>query len=308
MKNEPILIVGSGAMACLFGARLAPQRPVIMLATWPAGIKALRAHGIREEVEEGWKQHAVSVVDDPGDLAPLRYALVLVKAWQTESAAQRLMDCLAQDGVALSLQNGLGNMETLGRSLGEARVAMGVTTYGATLLGPGQVRPGGDGTVELGKKPGLEELGDWLVEAGFEVRLAEDVRALAWGKLAVNAGINPLTALLDVRNGWISQNPDARWLSEEAVREVQAVAQALGIQLPQSDPVAVTLEVAERTAQNRSSMLQDLARGAPTEIEAICGEVVGHGRRAGVPTPVNEFLWRLVRSKAQIGGNEIDRR
>ncbi|MFP3853416.1 MAG: ketopantoate reductase family protein [Anaerolineales bacterium] len=307
MENEPILIVGSGAMACLFGARLASQREVIMLATWPEGIEALRTHGIREKGEAGWKQHPVSVVEDPSSLAPVRYALVLVKAWQTESAAQGLKVCLAEDGVALSLQNGLGNMETLSRTLGEVRAAMGVTTYGATLLGPGQVRPAGEGTVELGNKPGLETLSAWLEEAGFEVRLAEDVRALAWGKLAVNAGINPLTALLNVRNGWVSKNPDARWISEAAVREVQAVAEALGIDLPQADPVAATMNVTERTAQNRSSMLQDLARGAPTEIEAICGQVVSHGHQAGVPTPVNELLWRLVRSKAKAEGAEIDR-
>jgi 2-dehydropantoate 2-reductase len=70
----------------------------------------------------------------------------------------------------------------------------------------------------------------------------------------------------------------------------------MGVQLPYADPVAVVEAVARDTADNRSSMLQDLERGAPTEIDAICGAVVGAGDRLGVPTPVNRCLWQLVRA------------
>jgi 2-dehydropantoate 2-reductase len=155
--------------------------------------------------------------------------------------------------------------------------------------------------VELDAAPRLQELRGWLVQAGFHVKESDDVDGLAWGKLAVNAGINPVTALTRARNGIVAHEAEARWLMEQAVSEVMAVAEALGIKLPQADPVAATLEVARRTADNKSSMLQDLTRGAPTEIDAICGAVMEHGRRHQVDTPINELFWHLIRAAAAAG-------
>jgi 2-dehydropantoate 2-reductase len=300
---EPIVIVGSGAMACLFGARLAPQRPVQILASWPQGVAALRKDGIKETVGEGWRQHPVQVTTNPSEISPARFALVLVKAWQTRRAAEQLKTCLQPGGIALTLQNGLGNREILAEALGESRAALGVTTYGATLLGPGQVRPAGEGVVELAMVPALEDLKDWLQQAGFHVKEAKDLAGLVWGKLAVNAGINPITALVRATNKVIAENPDARQLMEQSVHEVMAVAQEMGILLPQNDPVAATLEVAQRTAENRSSMLQDLERGAPTEVEAICGAIVQHGQQVSVETPLNQTFWRLIKAAAASAGD-----
>jgi 2-dehydropantoate 2-reductase len=135
-----------------------------------------------------------------------------------------------------------------------------------------------------------------LSQAGFEIEVEEDVESLLWGKLVVNAGINPLTALLRVRNGDLLTNEHTRVLMGDAARETAAVAAARGIRLPFRDPVAQIEGVAERTAMNRSSMLQDVLRGAPTEIDAICGAVAAAADGAGVGAPVNRSLWRLVRA------------
>src|SRR5512138_726367 len=137
-----ILIVGTGALASLFAARLARAgQAVTMLGTWKEGLKAIRENGIRfldsNEVDHPLRVHAI---DNPRECVGVRYALVLVKAWQTERAAEQLKECLADEGLAVTLQNGLGNRETLIRSLGPDRVALGITTTGATLLGPGRVR------------------------------------------------------------------------------------------------------------------------------------------------------------------------
>jgi 2-dehydropantoate 2-reductase len=123
-----------------------------------------------------------------------------------------------------------------------------------------------------------------------------DPDGLLWGKLAINAAINPLTALLGVENGALLERPAARVLLRELACETAAVAAALGIRLPQADPAAAAESVAQKTAANRSSMLQDIERGAPTEIDAICGAIVRAGEQAGVPTPVNRTIWRLVKA------------
>ena len=293
-----LLIVGSGAMACLFGAALARHTEVTLLGTWEPGIREIREHGIRVETQEGPKVVRVEATTDPSQLSRFQYALVLVKSWQTESATARLSTVLAEDGLALTLQNGLGNLETLQRTIGPERAALGVTTAGATLLGPGRVRPGGQGEIYLPKRGQLEELRSLFERADFEVKMADDLEGLVWSKLAVNAGINPLTALLRVRNGALVDNADAREVLEAAVEEVAMVVDAAGGKMAWEDPVTQTLNVARRTAENRSSMLQDIERGAPTEIDAICGAVVRRGEKLGVGTPVNRTLWKLVRAAA----------
>ena len=292
------LIVGTGAMACLFAARLAASGVrVTMLGTWPEGLAALQAHGVRLVESDGSERsYPVHATSDPAACAGAHYALVLVKSWQTERAAGQLAGCLHHAGLALTLQNGLGNRERLVETLGARRVALGVTTTGATLLGPGVARTGGDGAISLGARPGLDPLAAMLQRAGFAVENVPDAESLLWSKLAVNAAINPLTALLRVPNGDLLTHSGTRTLMAEVARETAAVANALGIDLVYSDPVVAAEDVARRTALNRSSMLQDVLRGGATEIDAVCGAIVEAGERCHVPTPINRTLWLLVKS------------
>jgi 2-dehydropantoate 2-reductase len=296
--EPPILVVGTGALASLFAARLAAAgNAVTMLGSWPDGLAALAAHGVRLVDSDGVERaYPVQATGDPAACRGIRRALVLVKAWQTGQAAARLAACLPVDGLALTLQNGWGNRETLEQALGPERVALGVTTLGATLLEPGRVRMGGQGPITVGKHARLQPLTDLLAVAGFDVRYAGDVSALAWGKLVINAAINPLTALLRMPNGELLACPAARDLMGQAAAEAAAVGAAQGLHLPFADPVAAAEDVATRTAANHSSMYQDVQHGRPTEIDAICGAVVQAGERAGVPAPVNRTLWLLIRA------------
>lgn len=290
-------------MASLFAARLAAAGvQATLLGTWPEGLAALGTHGVRVVEADGSEQaYPVRAAADPADCAGARYALVLVKSWQTERAARQLAECLSPDGLALTLQNGLGNREKLAQTLGAARVALGVTTTGATLVGPGRVRPGGEGTVSLGAHPRLEPLADMLRRAGFAVEIVPEADDLLWSKLVINAAINPLTALLRVPNGELLTRSSARILMAAAALEVATIAAACGQHLTYPDPVATAEAVARRTAVNHSSMLQDVLRGAPTENDAICGAIVAVGEQCGVPTPVNRTLWLLLKALEEKG-------
>ncbi|MGD8454796.1 MAG: 2-dehydropantoate 2-reductase [Anaerolineales bacterium] len=296
--TDLVLIIGTGALASLFAARLTAQDiAVTMLGTWREGLAALRQHGVTLVQPDGSQQsYPVQATDNPEDCKGAKYALVLVKSWQTRRAARQLTQCLRGDGVALTLQNGLGNREALAEELGASRVALGVTTTGATLLGPGRVRPGGEGTVSIGLHSRIGPLVNTLCKANFTVEVLDNVDTLIWGKLVVNAAINPMTAVLQVPNGELLKRESARQLSAELAREVAAVAKAQGIQLAYDDPVAISETVMEKTATNNSSMFQDIQRGAPTEIEAICGAVVEVGESVGVATPMNNALWLLIRA------------
>jgi 2-dehydropantoate 2-reductase len=132
--------------------------------------------------------------------------------------------------------------------------------------------------------------------AGFNVETAADLQALQWGKLVINAAINPLTAVLGVKNGELVARAETRELLGALAREAAAVAAAQGIELPYGDPASAAEHVALRTAHNTSSMLQDIRRGAPTEVDQISGAVVRLGSQIGVPTPFNRVLWLLVKT------------
>jgi 2-dehydropantoate 2-reductase len=135
-----------------------------------------------------------------------------------------------------------------------------------------------------------------LRAAAFTVNVVPDALSLAWGKLVINAAINPLTALLHVPNGELLERSEARSLMNALAREAAAVAAAEGVSLLFEDAAVVSEEVAHRTAANHSSMFQDIQRGAPTEIDAICGVIVRRGEEHGVPTPVNWAMWQLVKA------------
>jgi 2-dehydropantoate 2-reductase len=295
------LIVGTGALATLFAARLSEAgHSVSMLGTWQAGLSALRKEGARLIDADGDERaFPVHATDDPREVAGAKFALVLVKAWQTERAAHQLSNCLAQDGLAVTLQNGLGNRETLMRELGLGRVALGVTTAGATVLGPGLVRAGGEGILSLERNPAIGPLEAALQSAKFNVQTVADVQSLMWGKLVINAAINPLTALLRIPNGELLQRPAARGLMSMLACEAAAVAEAEAIHLPFENPSEAVEEVARRTAGNLSSMFQDILRGAPTEIDAICGAVTKRGELHNITTPINHACWQLVRALAE---------
>jgi 2-dehydropantoate 2-reductase len=298
-KNKTaVLIVGTGAMGCLFAARFsAVGVPITMMGTWPEGLDALSQNGVcLQEAGGDEVSYPVNVIAKPDGDTKFQYAIVLVKSWQTVLAARRLSYVLAEDGLALTLQNGVGNYEALMEELGPERAVLGVTTAGATLLAPGKVRAGGDGIIYLGSHRSLQPLAELFKTAGFSMESAPDPARLLWGKLVINAAINPLTALLGVANGILLERPPARRLMAEAALEAAAVAASQGIELPFSDPVAAAENTARRTASNLSSMLQDIRRGAPTEIDAICGAIVRAGEETGVPAPVNRTFWYLIDS------------
>lgn len=296
--NESILLVGTGALATLFAARLSEAgHSVSMLGTWKDGLHALQKNGARIiDINGNEKSYQVHATDNPHDVKDSKYALVLVKAWQTERAAKQLKDALADDGLAVTLQNGIGNKETLQSMLGVERVSLGITTTGATLLAPGLVKVGGEGIISLEQNQFSPKLEAMLKSAKFNLQSVDDAESLVWGKLVINAAINPLTALLQVPNGELLSNAKARKMMGALAEETAEVAEAEHVNLPFENPVGAVEDVARKTAENKSSMFQDVLRGAPTEIDAICGAIMKRGKKHGIKTPYNKACWTMVRA------------
>jgi len=299
--TPPVVLFGTGAMACAIGARLAKADPggITLVDSWRAGREAIAEHGIVvHEPEATWdaRVHVASLEEVP---RAVDLVLVLAKSPQTAAIAPVVAGALSDSGLALTLQSGLGNREILETAAGSGRVAQGIALMGATLLRPGEVKVV-PGVVVLGEEPGTEAalrpMAARLRAAGISVNTTRDVPRLVWRKLVASCAINPIAALAGVANGALLEDlgHHARLIS--AANEVGRVAAARGIELD-ADAGALAVQVARATAPNRCSMLQDLERGAVTEIDALNGAIVAEGRRLGVPVPENESLWRRVRER-----------
>jgi 2-dehydropantoate 2-reductase len=166
------------------------------------------------------------------------------------------------------------------------------------------VRPGGEGVISVQEHNQLSPLIEVLKIGGFNLQQLPDITGLIWDKLVINVAINPLTGLLGVPNGALLKSRFSKDLMGMAAREAAEVARAQGVTLNFEDPAQAAEIVAEATGKNLSSMLQDIQRGAPTEIEVLCAEVVRVGQELGVTAPVNKLLTMLVRSKVEISRNE----
>ncbi|MBM4413267.1 MAG: 2-dehydropantoate 2-reductase [Chloroflexi bacterium] len=292
-----IAIIGAGAMGTLLASYLCQNNQVTLIDVWQNQIDHIQQHGLRRERDGIITITRPSATTQPHQIAACDVVLVLVKYHQTPWAAQHAQLILASDGVCITLQNGIGGVDVLRSTLGAPRVSQGVTSLGATLLEVGYVKHAGIGESVFAANhpsPYIPTLIDAFNQSGLPARQYDNLDSLIWGKLIVNAGINALTAILRVQNGELATHPGARELVTIVVNEAVDVAHKLGITLPYDDPVSHVLSVARATAANRSSTLQDVLRGSPSEIATINGAIVRAAGMCGVSTPYNRILLELM--------------
>ena len=227
--------------------------------------------------------------------------IICGKANSTSILTQIAEDLLVDDGLALTVQNGLGNAEIMAHRLGRERILAGSITHGAWRDGDGSVHWVGRGSIHIGSfDSGFQNdlarnLLEFLNEGELDAFWSEDVQSTVWKKLLLNVSINPVCAIAGVRNGALLEIEELWSIATESMREAISVASSLGVNLSYFDPEDYLREIVESTANNRCSMLQDLMAGRPTEIDALCGAVVERGESVGIPTPANRALHALVK-------------
>jgi 2-dehydropantoate 2-reductase len=296
-----VAVIGAGAIGSLFGGLLTEAgAEVCLLDVWQEHVDSINERGLSIEREGVARTVRVPATVDLGRVPSVDLIMVLVKTTSTGAAAETARDLSGPESLVLTLQNGLGNAEVIAGSVGPTRVLAGATSHGATVLGPGKIRHAGTGSTIIGMWASGEhhravEIAEFLSEAGIVTRADEDVRSILWDKLLVTAGINAITALTGIRNGGLLECTTTRDLVQAAVEEAVTVARAVGVQVPE-DPVGHVVEVIRATAQNRSSMAQDVRHRRQTEIEAINGAVVREAQKLGIEVPVNHALTALVKT------------
>ena len=294
------LIVGPGAMGCLFAAYLVKAGNEVQLLDYrPERAESINKNGIRVEGITGNFTVKVSAITiNPTETPDV--VLICVKAFQTRMVAKKIKSWLGPDTMIITLQNGLGNFEVLQEILPPEKILGGITSEGATLLGNGHIKHAGHGETVIGP---VKSAGNQVAQivksfnvAGFDTKSSENVQNLIWGKLIINAGINALTAITRLKNGMLPQLEGTRKIMKEVVNEAINVAQAKGIQLPYPDPLKRVNEVCQATSDNIASMLQDILKHRITEVDFINGAIVREGQTLGIATNVNHTLTCMVQA------------
>ena len=298
-----IAIIGAGAMGSLYGGYLAKAgNQVYLLDVWQEHVDTVNQNGlVILEGDEQVVSHPCGVTDQK-EIGPSDLVIVFVKSIHTGSAMKNNLGLVGENTLLLTLQNGYGNAEAMAEFVEPGKIIVGTTAQGATLVGPGVIKHAGKGITHIGKfrgglDPQVENLANVLRQAGFETEVSEQAMEMIWAKLFINVGINALTALLNVKNGQLLDCEETLALMKMAVDEAVKVANAAGMSFDAEKVLADVKKIAEATAENRSSMLQDISHQRKTEIDMINGAIVKQGCLYTVKTPVNETLTGLIKSK-----------
>ncbi|MFZ5802700.1 MAG: ketopantoate reductase family protein [Candidatus Omnitrophota bacterium] len=316
-----ILVFGAGAIGLAFGGFLSREHEVALVGR-RSYLDLIRKGGLR--VTGIWGRHtfrSFALFEDAEAVrkAGLKFDLILVtvKSYDTQAAALALKKNLSPETIVLSLQNGLGNIETLEKYLPRPRILAGRVIFGVELKPVRHgakaaeikvtvcAQPTAVGEVR-GKKitPRVRRIVRAMARAGIPAVTTHDVRRLLWAKVVYNSALNPLASLMDCHYGALGEDPSTRLAMDRVITEVYAVATRAGLTLKPSRVEAYRRffygKLLPKTYYHHPSMLQDLKRGKRTEIESLNGEVARIGKRYGVPTPVNEWLAELIRKKEKV--------
>ena len=300
-----IAVLGAGAVGLSVAARLSRVADVVAV-TRERYVAAIRQDGfhLTGRWGDGVYDLAVTTHLDPDE--EFDYVVVTAKSVDTAAVCREFEPVLARSE-AVSLQNGIGNEEIIAGVASRVIGGMIITGFEGRSTNAVHVSVEGGpmrlGRFPAGMDPAVEALVDLVRRAGIPVEGTASIRTEIWGKTMYNCALNPLGALMNVPYGRLTE-PHAWAIIGAIVGEVYAVAEAEGVALAWPDPASYLAFLAStqlpNTAGHHSSMLQDLARGRPTEIDFLNGAIAAIGASHGVPAPVNTCIADLVRFRESL--------
>lgn len=303
MTEPHIVILGSGAMGCLFGGLLREGgRNVTLLDVWQDHVDAINRSGLRMVGFGGDRRIRVRATTDVAAVAAADFVSVHCKAHQTSQAMQSALGLFREHTVAISFQNGIGNEEAISRILRDGSVLGGWTAMGASIEEAGVVRNYGEQPTQLGEMDGgISErarlAADVLNVPGLPVEADGNIVGGMWKKLLANVSLSAPSAFTDLSIRDTVAVPELRAVIGKAFSEALEVAKAAGIKLPAGDSSQILDGILGEggTGANKTSVCVDVLNRRPTEIDVINGVIVRLGREHGIPTPVNETFLAAVR-------------
>ena len=300
-----VAVLGAGAVGSFFGALLARAGAQVTLIGRPQHVEAINRHGLFIDGMNLQQPIPISASTQVADAASAQLVLFCVKTLDTETAARVLAPHLAPGAIVVSCQNGVDNCERIRAATGIKAIAAAVYVA-VSISAPGRVKHSGRGELVIGNLPGqarsqdeLERLAAVLRRAEIGCTVSANLEGELWMKLILNCAYNAISALGRSTYATMTANPLVRETMGRVADEVVAIAAAAGVRLPAGDPIEETLRLADSMPGQISSTAHDLARGRPTEIDSLNGYIVRRGHELGVPVPVNQTIYALVKLREE---------
>jgi 2-dehydropantoate 2-reductase len=297
-----VAVMGAGGVGGYFGAKLAQSGHDVAFVARGRHLAAMRERGLTVKSANGdVRLPAPVATDDPATLGRADIVLFAVKLWDTESAAEAVRPLVADGGVVVPFQNGVGSVERIGAIVGAERVMGGVAQIAATIAEPGLIAHTGTmarlrfGPVLLSQQPAAEALLAACKGAGIDAELVADIRRALWEKFVFLAPFSGLTSVARQPIGVLRTDDDLRATLEAAMREAWAVGRAQGVALADDFIVQLMRFTDGLPAEMKSSMLNDLVAGNRLEAPWLSGAVARMAAAAGIPAPVNATLYAALK-------------
>jgi 2-dehydropantoate 2-reductase len=306
-----IAVFGVGGVGGFFGGRLAKAGHEVIFIARGQTLKALRERGLKVDSLDGdFIVNPVQAAENPSDVGHVDAVILGVKAWQVPQAAEAIRPLMGPDSAVMPLQNGVEASDQLASVLGVNHVLGGLCYVVSFIVGPGHIRHAGIvprlifGELDGQPSERSQRLMKAFHDSGLDAEVAADIRSKMWEKFLFIAPLSGIGATSRVPVGLARTIPETRRLYELCATEIVAVASAKGIRLHQ-DAVADTMfKIDNLPPETTASMQRDMMAGLPSELSAQNGAVVRLGREAGVPVPVNEFLYAGLLPQEQLARGE----
>ena len=297
-----IAVIGVGGIGGMYGAALAKTGADVTFVARGAHLAAIRQNGLRIEGDRGeTRVHPAQATDDIAGIGTVDFVLSCVKLWDVESAGEQLRPIVGPQTAVVPLQNGIDAADRLIPILGHEPVMGGSAFVTGTIIAPGIIRQTGThyqmtfGDLEGGISARGERLRDLCAAAGNEGVLSPDVRVPLWQKFVGLVPLSGINALTRVPLGKYRDDPDLFALLEASLRETVAVGLAEGVKLPLDTVEKTIATIRSMPPHHMTSMANDLLRGNRIELPWFAGKVVELGRRHGIPTPANGFIYAALK-------------
>lgn len=298
-------IAGAGSLGSLFASFFAGSGIDTVLYEKSEDTVNCIKNGLKIITPSGEVILQPSISADPSILRDADIIFIFVKSYSTEEAAFTVSRAAKQNSIIVSLQNGLGNYESLCRHINSERIVYGTTTFGAARKSPAEIIFGGRGIVNIGGKSpdAVQKVKELLVRADIDTSITDNPGRIVWLKALINAGINPLASILGIKNGQILENTYALELQAAIIKEAVEAAHSAGIDFDYDTILEETRSICRKTANNTCSMLQDIIAGRKTEIESINLRIVETGTAAGINMECNRTVSMLVKALEESGNS-----
>ena len=285
-----IIVLGAGGIGSLVGGLLSKQEDVVLVGR-KSHIDEINKNGLQINgcINENIKVKAIEEIEsiDEDELIVLS-----TKATNNKESLEKIKNLIGENNTIICLQNGLGNEEEI-RKIVNCKVVRAIITAGTTFLEPGKVKCSNLGSIFLEKSGVSEQFDEMLNKAGIKAEVVSDIKDRLWKKLIVNCAMNTLTAIFKVKNSGLEKCPD---LIRSIIHEQVLVANKEGLNYNEEEVYVNVIKIINDSAENQSSMLQDMIKGRKTEIDYLNGAVVQLGRKYGIKCPVNDTLVRIIKA------------